>query len=406
MKVLHVIPSIDPALGGPTEVVLNLVRALRENGIDAEIATTNDRGSELLDVPLHQRVEYEQVPIWFFPRFSPPLKEFIFSAALTRWLWQHARDYDLIETHYLFSYAPACAALIARLQGIPYTMRTMGQLTPWALSQSWLKKQIYSFLIERHNLNCADMIHCTALGEAQDVRKFGIQTPSFTLPLGVDRPVELPDAKQKLYETYGIPTTTPVVLFLSRLHPKKRPDLLIQALSQLVAQNHNFHLILAGSGEPQYLNYLTDLVSSLGLSSRTSITGFVMGRDKDLLLQASDLFVLPSFSENFGIAVAEAMVVGLPVVVTPDIQISPEIAAASAGVVVEGQIAPLTNAIAQLLSSPELRQQLGENGRLLASQRYSWQAIAQNLISIYTAAIERQPIPTTFSNPENFVTLP
>ncbi|NHC38185.1 glycosyltransferase [Scytonema millei] len=406
MKILHVIPSIDPALGGPTQVVLNLVRALREHGIDAEIATTNDRGSELLDVPLNQRVEYEQVPIWFFPRFSPPIKEFIFSAALTRWLWQHARDYDLIETHYLFSYAPACAALIARLQGIPYAVRTMGQLTPWALSQSWLKKRIYSFLIERHNLNCAEIIHCTAPGEAEDVRNFGIQTPSFTLPLGVNRPIELPDAKQKLYETYGIPTSTPVVLFLSRLHPKKRPDLLIHALSQLVAQNDNFHLILAGSGEPQYLNYLTDLVSSLGLSSRTSIAGFVMGRDKDLLLQASDLFVLPSFSENFGIAVAEAMSVGLPVVVTPDIQISPEIAAASAGLVVEGEIEPLTNAIAQLLSSPELRQQLGENGRLLASQRYSWQAIAQNLISIYTAAIERQPIPTTFSDSGNFVMLP
>ncbi|MDJ0708321.1 MAG: glycosyl transferase family 1, partial [Leptolyngbyaceae cyanobacterium MO_188.B28] len=91
MKVLHVIPSLSPALGGPTQVALNLVKSLRDCNIDTEIVTTNDNGPELLDVPLYQRIEYEQVPVWFLPRFSPPLKEFIFSAALTRWLWRHIR---------------------------------------------------------------------------------------------------------------------------------------------------------------------------------------------------------------------------------------------------------------------------------------------------------------------------
>jgi len=161
LKVLHVIPSINPALGGPTHVVLNLVKALRAAGVDAEIATTNDWGNGLLEVPLNQCIEYEQVPVWFFKRFSPPLKEFIFSAQLTRWLWQHTRDYDLIHTHYLFSYASTCASAIARCQGVPYIMRTIGQLSPWALAQSRLKKQIYTAVIERHNLNHAAAIHCT-----------------------------------------------------------------------------------------------------------------------------------------------------------------------------------------------------------------------------------------------------
>lgn len=393
MKVLHVIPSVSPALGGPTQVVLNLVKALREHGVDAEIATTNDNGSELLDVPLNQRLEYEQVPVWFLPRFSPPMKEFIFSAALTRWLWQHLRDYDIIHTHYLFSYASTCAGAIARLQGIPYTVRTIGQLTPWALAQSGLKKRIYTFLIERHNLNCAGAIHCTSAGEVEDVGNFGIQTPTINLPLGVNHPIDWPEAKQKLHNVYGISTTTPVVLFLSRLHPKKRPDLLLQALSQLAAQNYDFHLILAGSGEVDYLSYLTNLVSSLGLQERTSIPGFVTGGDKNLLLQAADIFVLPSFSENFGVAVAEAMAAGLPVVITPDVQISPEIAAEQAGLVVEGEVEPLANAIAQLLTSPNLRRQLGENGKRLANRRYSWSAIAQNLICVYSAIIKGQPLP-------------
>ena len=385
MKVLHVISSVSPALGGPSEIVLKLVKGLREHGVDAEIVTTNDNGSELLDVPLNQWIDYEQVPVWFLPRFSPPMKEFIFSAALTRWLWENLHKYDIIETHYLFSYASTCAATIARLRRVPYIVCTLGQLTSWSLAQSQLKKQIYTFLIERRNLNCAAAIHCATAIEAEDVRNFGIHTPTINVPYGVNVTNDWPEARQKLRDVYGLSTTTPVVLFLSRLHPKKRPDLLLQALSQLVVQNYDFHLILAGSGESDYLSYLTNLVSSLGLASRTSIPGFVMGEDKELLLQGADIFALPSFSENFGIAVAEAMGAGLPVIVSPDIQISPEIAAASAGLVVTREVAPLADAIAQLLTSPDLRRRLGENGKHLVNRRYSWSAVAQNLASLYTA---------------------
>ncbi|HEY9598523.1 MAG TPA: glycosyltransferase [Cyanophyceae cyanobacterium] len=393
MRVLHVIPSVSPALGGPTQVVLQLVKALRECGLDAEIATTNDNGASLLDVPLNQRIEYERVPVWFLPRFSPPMKEFIFSAALTRWLWQHAKDYEMIETHYLFSYASTCAGAIARCQGIPYTVRTMGQLSPWALKQSLLKKQIYSRLIERRNLNRASAIHCTSASEAEDVRNFGIQTPIINLPLGVLPPKADPEAKQKLRQRYKIPETIPIVLFFSRLHYKKRPDLLIEAMAKLAPEHQNFHLILAGSGEPDYLQYLIKQVYSVGLKFQTTFPGFVTGEDKELLLQGSDIFVLPSFSENFGVAVAEAMAAGLSVIITPEVQIAPDIAAAQAGLVVEGEVEPLKNAIATLLTSPNLRQQLGENGKHLVSRRYSWNAIAHNLASAYSALIQKKPLP-------------
>lgn len=393
MKVLQVIPSISAAMGGPTEVVLNLVKALRQLGDDVEIVTTNDDGDALLDVPLHQRVLYKEVPIWFLPRVAPRMRDYIFSADLAPWLWRHIKNYDLVETHYLFSYAPSCAGAIARWQGIPYLVNTMGQLSPWALAQSRQKKQAYTWLIERHHLNCAAVIHCTAAGEAEDVRNFQIKTPIVTLPLGVNPPDFLPDAKQKLRQLHGISPETPVVLFLSRLHYKKRPDLLLQALSSLAEQNHDFHLIFAGSGEAEYETELKNLASSLGITKQVSFAGFVVGEDKDLLLQGSDLFVLPSFSENFGIAVAEAMAVGLPVVITPGVQIAPEVAAAEAGLVVDGELEPLAAAIAQLLKSPSLRQQLGENGQRLARQRYSWEAIAKNLQSVYSAVINKQKLP-------------
>ncbi|MCC5657834.1 glycosyltransferase [Nostoc sp. XA010] len=393
MKILQVIPSISLTMGGPSEVVLNLVKAMRQLGSDIEIVTTNDDGNTLLNVPLRQRIEYKEVPIWFFPRISSRMKEYIFSPELAPWLWEHIGDYKLVETHYLFSYAPTCAAAIARCQGIPYLVRTMGQLSPWALAQSRLKKQVYSRLIEHHNLNRAAVIHSTSVGEAEDIRNFGVKTPVLTLPLGVNIPHPLPDAKQKLRHIYGISTETPVILFLSRLHYKKRPDLLLQALGRLVKQNYDFHLIVAGSGEPEYETELKNLAMSLGISDQISFAGFVVGQEKDLLLQGSDMFILPSFSENFGIAVAEAMAAGLPVIITPGIQISPEVAAAQAGLVVEGTLETLAEAIAQLLKSPNLRQQQGNNGKQLVKQQYSWEAIAQNLTSVYHAIIERKLLP-------------
>ncbi|OKH40418.1 group 1 glycosyl transferase [[Phormidium ambiguum] IAM M-71] len=393
MKVLHVIPSVSPSLGGPTQVVLNLVKALRECSIEAEIVTTNDNGTSLLDVPLYQKIEYEQVPVWFLPRFSPPLKEYIFSPAITKWLWQNIKNYDILDNHYLFSYASTCAGAIARWQKIPYTVRTMGQLSPWALAQSQRKKQIYSLLIERHNLNRATAIHCTSEGEAADVRNFGIKTPTVTLPLGVNQPEPFSNAQQKIREIYQISSSIPIVLFLSRLHYKKRPDLLIRSLKKLAFNQAKFHLILAGTGEPEYLQYLQNLVLDNGLTTQTTFAGFVTGKDKDLLLQGSDLFVLPSFSENFGIAVAEALAHGLPVIITPDIQIAPEISLANAGLIIPGEEEAIANAIAQLLDNPEQRYQLSENGKKLVKQRYSWNAIASQLTEVYRTIIDRQTLP-------------
>lgn len=393
MRILHILPSLSPKQGGPTQAALNFTYHLRQHGIDAEIATTNDDGSNFLDVALHQRIEYQQVPVWFFPRMAR-IKAFMPSFGLTQWLWQHIADYDLIHTHYLFSYAPTVATAIARRRNIPYIVRTIGQLHPWALNQSRLKKQIYTSIIERHNLNRAAAIHCTSAGEAEDVRNFGIQqTSTITLPLGVNQPANISQAKQKLRQIYNISAQTPIVLFLSRLHYKKRPDLLIQALNKLATQDFDFHLILAGSGESDYENQLKNLVASNGLAKRTTFTGFVTGTDKELILQGSDIFVLPSFSENFGIAIVEAMAAGLPVIITPGVQIAPEIDQAKAGLVVEGELDALTNAIAQLLTSPNLRYQLSENGKKLVNSRYCWSAIAQNLASVYQAIIEGKNFP-------------
>jgi glycosyltransferase involved in cell wall biosynthesis len=391
MKVLHVIPSLSPALGGPTQVALKIVRAIRHQGIDAEIVTTNHDHESNLDLILNQLIEYEGVPVWFLP-VDYALKEYIFSSALAIWLWQRISDYDLLDNHYLFSYVPTCAAAIARHQKIPYTVRTQGQLTPWALRQSSVKKQLYTSLIERRNLNQAAAIHCTTLQEEEDLRNFGIKTPAITLPLGVQPADPIANAKSELRQLYQIPGDRLIVLFLSRLHPKKRPDLLIEAFQQVASQNSSAHLLMAGSGEADYLAYLQQLATQkqLGdfpsgtLRDRITFTGLITGHQKNILLQGADIFALPSYSENFGIAVAEAMAAGLPVIVTPGVQIAPEIFAAQGGIIVNDR-AELIVALTQLLESPKMRSHLSHNAMKLAQDRYNWDSIASQLIAAYGA---------------------
>ncbi len=171
MKILHVIPSVSPVRGGPSHAVLEMVWQLRHQGIDAAIATTNDDGDGLLDVKLQQWVDYpvdsasrafvsvstsastsastnikngdRTIPIRFFPRFSPAsdaIREFTFSFALTRWLFQHMRDYDLIHIHAVFSYPAVIAMILARLLNVPYIVRPLGSLAHWSLQQGAQKK--------------------------------------------------------------------------------------------------------------------------------------------------------------------------------------------------------------------------------------------------------------------------
>jgi glycosyltransferase involved in cell wall biosynthesis len=392
MKILHVIPSISLVRGGPSQAVIDIAKALCSQGIEAEILTTNDDGPNLLDVPLGQLVAYQQARVRFFPRFSPPIKpirEFAFSSQLTQWLWRHIKDYDLVHLHAIFSYTCTAAMAIARIQNVPYIVRPNGLLCNWSLQQSPLKKQIYLAAIERSNLNCSQSIEFTAAQEQQEVAALNIHAKNFVLPYGLSLPESILDARLRLRQKLQIEADEPIILFMSRLHPKKGLEYLIPALGKL--KNSNFSFILAGNGSPEYEDKIENLLRVSGIEDRTHRTGFVRGEMKNLLLQGADIFALTSHSESFGLAVLEAIAAGLSIVTTPGVPLSTVVRQHQLGVITEVEIDKIEIAIQDCLDGLQNIQQTEarrDRAYQLIQQNYTWDCIAKNLIKIYKNVLQ------------------
>ena len=390
MKILHVIPSIAPIRGGPSQAVVEIITALRALHIEAEIVTTNDNGNELLDVPLGTKTEYQQVPVWFFPRFSPPihsLREFAFSSQLTNWLWRNITSYDLVHVHAIFSYPSTAAMLIARLKGIPYICRPLGQLCHWSLQQGYQKKRVYLNAIEKANLNGSQALHFTTKQEQQEASKLNLKCPSFILPHGLSIPPEIPEARKKLRQQLNLTENEPIILFLSRLHPKKGLDYLIPALGKLTKTQFTF--ILAGNGDPEYETEITQLLRQHNIGSQTHKVGFVQGEYKDLLLQGADLFALTSHSENFGIVVLEALAAKTPALVTPGVALASVLKKGRVGYIANLDIDSIAESIKYCLDNLSENQVMGDRARNLIFEHYTWERIALDIKVVYISILKK-----------------
>jgi glycosyltransferase involved in cell wall biosynthesis len=400
MKILHVIPSVSTIRGGPSQAVLEMVWALRQQGVDAEIVTTNDAGDHLLDVPLAQLVDYpinahisdRTVPVRFFPRFSPKLtaiREFAFSLGFTHWLWQNIADYNCLHVHAIFSYTSTIAMKIARMRRVPYIVRPLGQLCHWSLAQSATKKQLYLDWIERANLKQAQVVHFTADSEWQEAQATLEIKNCLILPHGLNVPKIHQQAKSELEQWLNLPVEQPIILFLSRLHPKKGLTSLINALGNLTASP--FQFVIAGSGDASYEQQIHQELKTANLIERTHLVGFVEGDRKQILLQGADLFVLPSHSENFGIAVLEAMAAGLPSLITPEVGLAAIVREQHLGWVVPQEVSAIAATIANFLAHPAQGRIMGARARTIVSTQFSWEQVAQRLIQQYEQILSTNP---------------
>jgi glycosyltransferase involved in cell wall biosynthesis len=374
MRVLHVIPSLAEQSGGPAAAIVPMCRALQTQGIEPLIVTTNE-GRPRADT--EDLLDFEGVPVRFFPvQLGASYK---YSRPLATWLGKNVKDFDLVHVHAVFNHAPVAAARACRGAGVPYVVRPLGTLDPWSMKQKPVRKRLFWFLFAKRLLAAAAAVHYTAAAEKTATEAFLGMNHGYVVPLGVNLNGSTHDDSVANY--FPELAREPYILSLSRLHPKKRLDELIEAFQSLGDQR--WRLVIAGDGPADYLSFLNQKARG---SERISFTGWVEGKRKEALMRGASLFVLPSRHENFGLSVVEAMACGVPVMVTPQVNLAREIDSAQAGWVVAFK--ELSNGLAVVMEDNGERLRRGKIAYEYA-KRYSWDKVGTDLADFYRQILER-----------------
>lgn len=364
MRVLHVIPSVEERSGGPATAILPMCRALRIQGIDVVLAST-DHGFAQTNRDNFE--DYKGVPARFFPvQFGDSFK---YSRPFKAWLTTNVREFDLVHIHAVFNHASVAAAMACRKADVPYVVRPLGTLDPWSMKQKPLRKRIFWTLTGKPMLQRSAAVHYTAFAEKEATEKYLGLNHGRVIALGVEAK---PDPNG--FRTTDCPSN-PYVLSLSRLHPKKGLDVLIDAF--LSREHDTWRLVIAGDGPSEYVEFLKQ---KAGNSERIVFAGWVEGERKEELLRGASLFALPSYQENFGLSALEAMAHGVPVLVTPEVNLAQEIEAANAGWVLARD--KFEQGLDGLLADPEDLRTRGKAAYEFAKS-YSWEKTAADLIDLY-----------------------
>jgi len=381
VRLLHVVPTYLPATryGGPIYAVHGLCRALAARGHEVDVFTTNVDGVRDSDVPLGVPVTLDGVRVHYFPSPSASLaglgRRIYRSPDMHVALAERIHSYDLLHLHSVFLWPTYAAARAAENARLPYVVSPRGMLvTELIHRKSPLVKRAWIRLIERHTFQHATAIHFTAQREWDDARLVSIPLLApFIVPNGIDLPPPSPTAR--LDDT---------LLVLGRVNWKKGLDRLLDAIKLVPAAN----LIIAGNDEEELLPKLRAQAERNGIAGRVAFRGPVSGEAKEELLRTSTAVVLPSLSENFGNVVLEAMAVGMPVIVTPEVGLAEDVARSGAGIVSSGQPAELAAAIQNLLRDHDARADMGRRGRELVQARFTWERVAAQMEEHYLQIAE------------------
>jgi glycosyltransferase involved in cell wall biosynthesis len=375
MKVLQVIGSISPSRGGPSRAVADIERALAARGVHVTTVTTNDDGdARRLAVQCGTPVETAYATRWYFALSS---STYLISLDLRRWVKQYVADFDVVHAHALFSFAPVATVLIARRRRVPYILRPLGVLSPYGISsRRFLMKKLSLMLLERQLINSAGAVHFTSLAEQSEAQSLGLKGNGVVIPLGIDTEAR-PDG-DKIHRW-----DAPRILFLSRIDPKKNLEGLLRALPMVLRRHPGAKVSIAGEGAPAYVSGLKSLARELGIDASIDWLGYVESERKTAAFATATAFVLPSYSENFGIAVVEALAAGLPCVVSRGVAISREIQGANAGVVTGTDAASIAAGIVETLNSRSGYEAMSAAARSLAVDTFSIATMGARLEALY-----------------------
>jgi glycosyltransferase involved in cell wall biosynthesis len=391
LRILHVVPTYLPATryGGPIFAVHSLARGLAARGHDVEVFTTNVDGPRHSDVTLNTPVLLDGVKVSYFA--SKHLRRLYWSPALGAALNRNVSSFDVVHLHSVFLWPTWCAARSAERARVPYLVSPRGMLvrelirrrSPWA-------KMLWITLFDRKTLRRAAAIHATSELEGEELQRFGWELPKIvTVANGVDDPASSAEGDVGS-DIKGVSCHQPLVLFLGRLSWKKGLDRLLEAFALTKAG----HLVITGTDEERLSPRLAQQAERLNIGHRVTILArTVDGPDKEHLFATAQIFALPSYSENFGNTVLEAMRRGLPVVVTPEVGAAEIVRQAGGGAIVDGNAQALGETLSALISDRERVRTMGEAARRYVQKHYGWPSIAQRMEDLYYAIIDRDRQP-------------
>ena len=369
MKVVVTIGTIDPEHGGPSRSVPALCRALGNAGADVELVTIAECGRQAAAQP---KEGYKATVIETkATRYQPNSWRQQFKQALRMAI--NAKEGLLYDVG-LWLPSNHFAAQVATETKARFISSPRGMLSRKALQFSKWKKRIAWQLYQCRDLRSARVLHATSQNEAEEFRDLKLNQPIAVVPNGVELPAEMQRSEITDYRSR-------TVLFLSRLHPKKGLEDLVMAWARV--RPKGWRVVFAGPDENNHGQEIESLSESLGVAGDFEFVGSVDDHQKWKLLSEADLFVLPSYSESFGMAIAEALAAGVPVITT---RATPwrDIETHRCGWWVDTGADSIAKAlsVATACSREELTA-MGARGRELVGNKYSWDSAAKNLLSVF-----------------------
>lgn len=389
LRILHVIPHYYPAVryGGPIRSVHGLAAASVALGHDVHVYTTNVDGRSVSDVAVCVPVDRDGVKVWYFPIGLG--RKLYRSAELARALRATVASFDIVHIHYVWTWPTVIAAAAARRAGVPYVLCPRGMLVADLIRRrNGLAKRIWLRLFDRRTVAGAAAVHVTAESEAADVAALGLNPRRVAvIPNGIDLPQDafLPDGDAM---PAAVPAGDRPVLFLGRINWKKGLDRLIPAMAKVPG----VRLVIAGYDENGYRSHVAKLAAEAGIAERTEFPGPVEGAEKWSLIRNAACLVLPSYHENFGMAVIEAMAVGCPVVVTEEVGLAATVRHAGCGLVVSGDADELASAVAHILRDEAARSAMSAAGPVVVRERFSWEGIAHQAEDLYRECLGQNAV--------------
>lgn len=395
MRILHIIGTIDPAAGGPTEAIRMIIH-YRPPGYEAEVATLDSPDAPFLkDLPFKVHALGTKRKHWYSPKLIP-------------WLKANRDRFDGVLVHGLWVFT-GLATLIAISGNRPYMVFPHGMLDPYFKRRfplKHMKKWLYWVLAEYWVLRSADQVlFTTAIERDLAAKSFWLwRWDPMVVSYGADPQQlkfqeQLPAFYERCPELHSKPKSAQVILFLGRIDPKKGCDLLLEAFAAIAFKHPELQLVMAGPSTPRWRAQLQAITDKASVSDRVHWPGMLSGDVKWGAFAACDAFILPSHQENFGIAVAEALACGRPVLISDQVNIAPEIAADGCGLVEPDTLEGTTRLIERWLALTTIeREAMSAQARVTFAKRYDMRRNSAIILTTFEHLRPQFPTPNSEIN--------